>query len=122
MTTGDQTGAGDALGTEELRLVDAYWRAANYLSVGQIYLLDNPLLREPLLAEHVKPRLLGHFGTTPGLNLIYAHMNRAIAARDLDAIYIAGPGHGGPGLVGPSQEGTRETQAALRHRPEGGQL
>ena len=99
MTTGDQTGAGDALGTEELRLVDAYWRAANYLSVGQIYLLDNPLLREPLLAEHVKPRLLGHFGTTPGLNLIYAHMNRAIAARDLDAIYIAGPGHGGPGLV-----------------------
>jgi xylulose-5-phosphate/fructose-6-phosphate phosphoketolase len=99
LTTGDQTRAGDALTTDQLRLVDAYWRAANYLSVGQIYLLDNPLLREPLLAEHVKPRLLGHFGTTPGLNLIYAHMNRAIAARDLDAIYIAGPGHGGPGLV-----------------------
>jgi xylulose-5-phosphate/fructose-6-phosphate phosphoketolase len=84
---------------EELQAIDAWWRAANYLSVGQIYLLDNPLLREPLRAEHVKPRLLGHFGTTPGLNLIYAHMNRAIRARDLDAIYITGPGHGGPGLV-----------------------
>jgi len=83
----------------ELDLIEAYWRAANYLSVGQIYLLDNPLLREPLAAEHVKPRLLGHWGTTPGLNLIYAHMNRQIKARDLDAIYIAGPGHGGPGLV-----------------------
>jgi xylulose-5-phosphate/fructose-6-phosphate phosphoketolase len=83
----------------ELRLIDAYWRAANYLSVGQIYLLDNPLLREPLKPEHVKPRLLGHFGTTPGLNLIWAHMNRAIRARDLDAIYITGPGHGGPGIV-----------------------
>ncbi len=87
------------LNDEELRRLDAYWRAANYLSVGQIYLLDNPLLREPLLAEHVKPRLLGHFGTTPGLNLLYAHLNRAIVARDLDAIYITGPGHGGPGLV-----------------------
>jgi xylulose-5-phosphate/fructose-6-phosphate phosphoketolase len=84
---------------DELRLIDAYWRAANYLSVGQIYLLDNPLLREPLRPEHVKPRLLGHFGTTPGLNLIWAHMNRAIRARDLDAIYITGPGHGGPGIV-----------------------
>jgi xylulose-5-phosphate/fructose-6-phosphate phosphoketolase len=84
---------------DEVRLIDAYWRAANYLSVGQIYLMDNPLLREPLAVEHVKPRLLGHWGTTPGLNLIYAHMNRAIKARDLDAIYIAGPGHGGPGLV-----------------------
>jgi xylulose-5-phosphate/fructose-6-phosphate phosphoketolase len=82
-----------------LERMDAYWRAANYLSVGQIYLLDNPLLREPLLAEHVKPRLLGHWGTTPGLNLIYVHLNRAIAQRDLDAIYITGPGHGGPGLV-----------------------
>ena len=87
------------LGDEELRRLDAYWRAANYLSVGQIYLLDNPLLREPLQPEHVKPRLLGHFGTTPGLNLLYAHLNRAIVARELDAIYIAGPGHGGPGLV-----------------------
>jgi xylulose-5-phosphate/fructose-6-phosphate phosphoketolase len=83
----------------ELRLIDAYWRAANYLSVGQIYLLDNPLLREPLHPEHVKPRLLGHFGTTPGLNLVYAHLNRAIRERDLNAIYVTGPGHGGPGLV-----------------------
>jgi xylulose-5-phosphate/fructose-6-phosphate phosphoketolase len=87
------------LSEQELDLLDAYWRAANYVSVGQIYLLDNPLLREPLTAEHVKPRLLGHWGTTPGLNLIYAHMNRAILQRDLDAIYITGPGHGGPGLV-----------------------
>jgi xylulose-5-phosphate/fructose-6-phosphate phosphoketolase len=84
---------------EELRLIDAYWRAANYLSVGQIYLLDNPLLREQLRPEHVKPRLLGHWGTTPGLNFMYAHLNRAIKARDLDAIYIIGPGHGGPATV-----------------------
>jgi xylulose-5-phosphate/fructose-6-phosphate phosphoketolase len=83
----------------ELAGIDAWWRAANYLSVGQIYLLGNPLLREPLRAEDVKPRLLGHFGTTPGLNLVYVHLNRAIRQRDLDAIYIAGPGHGGPGLV-----------------------
>jgi xylulose-5-phosphate/fructose-6-phosphate phosphoketolase len=83
----------------ELELIDAYWRAANYLSVGQIYLLDNPLLREPLRAEHVKPRLLGHWGTTPGLNLLYAHMNRVITERDLNALYVTGPGHGGPGLV-----------------------
>jgi xylulose-5-phosphate/fructose-6-phosphate phosphoketolase len=87
------------LTADELQLLDSYWRAANYLSVGQIYLLDNPLLREPLRAEHVKPRLLGHFGTTPGLNLIWVHMNRAIRARDLDAIYVTGPGHGGPGVV-----------------------
>ena len=87
------------LPAEELRLIDAYWRAANYLSVGQVYLLDNPLLREPLRAEHVKPRLLGHFGTVPGLNLIYVHLNRAIRERDLDAIYITGPGHGGPAVV-----------------------
>ncbi|MER5266291.1 phosphoketolase family protein [Actinosynnema sp. NPDC002837] len=84
---------------DDLDLLDAYWRAANYLSVGQIYLLDNPLLREPLRPEHVKPRLLGHWGTTPGLNLLYAHMNRAIRQRDLNALYVAGPGHGGPGLV-----------------------
>src|SRR6202140_3428078 len=82
-----------------LRLLDAYWRAANYLSVGQIYLLDNPLVREPLRAGHVKPRLLGHFGTAPGLNLVYAHLNRAILSRDLNAIYVTGPGHGGPALV-----------------------
>jgi xylulose-5-phosphate/fructose-6-phosphate phosphoketolase len=87
------------LDDDELHALDAYWRAANYLSVGQIYLLDNPLLREPLRAEQVKPRLLGHFGTTPGLNLVYAHLNRAIRLRDLDAIYVTGPGHGGPGLV-----------------------
>ena len=87
------------LAPEELRLIDAYWRAANYLSVGQIYLRDNPLLREPLALDHVKPRLLGHWGTTPGLNLLYAHMNRTIRARDLNAIYVTGPGHGGPGLV-----------------------
>jgi xylulose-5-phosphate/fructose-6-phosphate phosphoketolase len=87
------------LSEEELRLLDAYWRAANYLSVGQIYLLDNPLLREPLAPEHIKPRLLGHFGTTPGLNLIYAHLNRAIRARDLSAIFVTGPGHGGPANV-----------------------
>ena len=79
--------------------IDAYWRAANYLSVGQIYLLDNPLLRRPLSAEDVKPRLLGHWGTTPGLNFIYAHLNQLICRRDLSAIYVTGPGHGGPGLV-----------------------
>src|SRR3954462_12879969 len=87
------------MGDDELRLLDAYWRAANYLSGGQIYLLDNPLLREPLRAEHVKPRLLGHWGTTPGLNFVYVHLNRVIRQRDLDCIYVAGPGHGGPGLV-----------------------
>src|SRR5215469_13130644 len=87
------------LSAEELTSIDAYWRAANYLSVGQIYLLDNPLLREPLRPEHIKPRLLGHWGTTPGLNLLYVHTNRAIRARNLNAIYITGPGHGGPGLV-----------------------
>jgi len=91
--------ANEPLAADELRLLDAYWRAANYLSVGQIYLLDNPLLRERLRAEHVKPRLLGHFGTTPGLNFAYAHLNRAIRRRDLSAIYVTGPGHGGPGLV-----------------------
>ena len=89
----------DALSTEELRLIDAYWRAANYLSVGQIYLLDNPLLREPLTLEHIKPRLLGHWGTTPGLNFIYAHLNRIISKRDVDVVNVTGPGHGGPGIV-----------------------
>jgi len=83
----------------ELELLDRYWRAANYLSVGQIYLLDNPLLRDPLTLEHIKPRLLGHWGTTPGLNFIYAHLNRLIRARDLNVLYVTGPGHGGPGLV-----------------------
>jgi xylulose-5-phosphate/fructose-6-phosphate phosphoketolase len=85
--------------TEDLELLDRYWRAANYLSVGQIYLLANPLLEEPLTPDHIKPRLLGHWGTTPGLNFLYAHFNRAIRARDLDVIYICGPGHGGPGMV-----------------------
>jgi xylulose-5-phosphate/fructose-6-phosphate phosphoketolase len=84
---------------DELQKIHAYWDAANYLSVGQIYLLDNPLLREPLKIKHIKPRLLGHWGTTPGLNFIYAHLNRLIKAQDLNMIYIAGPGHGGPGMV-----------------------
>jgi xylulose-5-phosphate/fructose-6-phosphate phosphoketolase len=84
---------------DELRRLDAYWRAANYLAVGQIYLLDNPLLTEALAPEHIKPRVLGHWGTTPGLNLVYAHMNRVIRARDLDAVYVFGPGHGGPAAV-----------------------
>ena len=87
------------LSPDELRRIDAYWRAANYLSVGQIYLYDNPLLTEPLKIEHIKPRLLGHWGTTPGLNLIYAHCNRAIVKFDLNMIYVCGPGHGGPGMV-----------------------
>ena len=91
--------AASPLSAEEARLIDAWWRAANYLSVGQIYLLDNPLLKEPLAAAHIKPRLLGHWGTTPGQNFIYAHLNRAIKAHDLDMIYISGPGHGGPGVV-----------------------
>jgi xylulose-5-phosphate/fructose-6-phosphate phosphoketolase len=95
----DEVIEGHPLSEEELRLLDAYWRAANYLSVGQVYLLANPLLRKPLSADDVKPRLLGHFGTTPGLNLVYAHLNRAIRARDLDAIYVTGPGHGGPAVV-----------------------
>src|SRR5919202_4253545 len=87
------------LNDRELQLIDAYWRAANYLSVGQIYLLDNPLLREPLQPEHIKPRLLGHWGTSPGLSLIYVHLNRLIRAADANVIYLAGPGHGGPALL-----------------------
>jgi xylulose-5-phosphate/fructose-6-phosphate phosphoketolase len=82
-----------------LRRMDAYWRAANYLSVGQIYLYDNPLLKKPLKLTHVKPRLLGHRGTTPGLNFIYVHLNRVITEQDLNMIYVTGPGHGGPGIV-----------------------
>jgi xylulose-5-phosphate/fructose-6-phosphate phosphoketolase len=100
MTTAPTTDNGaNPLSEDELDLLHRYWRAANYLSVGQIYLLDNPLLREPLGLEHIKPRLLGHWGTTPGLNFIYAHLNRLIRARDLSMIYVAGPGHGGPGMV-----------------------
>ncbi len=109
------------LAAEELRLLDAYWRAANYLAVGQIYLLSNPLLREPLRLEHVKPRLLGHWGTTPGLNLLYAHLNRVIRRDDLDAIFITGPGHGGPALVANTYlEGTwTETYPQVGHDVEG---
>ena len=91
----------------ELEHLDAYWRAANYLSVGQIYLLDNPLLRLPLLPEHVKPRLLGHWGTTPGLNFIYAHLNRVIRRRDLNAIFIAGPPCPGPATYSTSRSRSR---------------
>src|SRR5690348_5739788 len=87
------------LSQDELAKINAYWRAANYLSVGQIYLFANPLLREPLRPEHVKPRLLGHWGTTPGLNFIYVHLNRLITQHDLDMMYVIGPGHGGPGIV-----------------------
>ena len=87
------------LSAEELRKLHAYWRAANYLSVGQIYLMDNPLLKEPLLLKHVKPRLLGHWGTTSGQNFLYVHLNRVIKDRDLNMLYISGPGHGGPALV-----------------------
>ncbi|MGH7293978.1 MAG: phosphoketolase family protein [Polyangiaceae bacterium] len=89
----------DAIDDAELAALDAYWRAANYLTVGQIYLLGNPLLREPLRAEHIKPRLLGHWGTSPGLSLLYAHLNRIIRERDLDVVYLAGPGHGGPAIL-----------------------
>ncbi|HEV3418640.1 MAG TPA: phosphoketolase, partial [Pirellulales bacterium] len=89
----------ESLSPEMLKKIDAYWRAANYLSVGQIYLFDNPLLRRPLAPTDIKPRLLGHWGTTPGQNFIYAHLNRAINQHDLDMIYISGPGHGGPAVV-----------------------
>src|SRR5277367_4985632 len=96
-----------ALDPDELRQMDAYWRAANYLSVGQIYLCDNPLLKEPLALTHIKRMLLGHWGTTPGQNFIYAHLNRVIKKYDLDMIYLSGPGHGGPAVVGSTYlEGT----------------
>src|SRR6266481_3509560 len=99
--TGDSSkaAAGGPLSADELRKMDAYWRASNYLSVGQIYLLDNPLLKEPLKREHIKPRLLGHWGTSPGLNMLCVHLNRVIKRDDLNMIYIIGPGHGGPSLV-----------------------
>src|SRR3989441_6836566 len=95
----ESSAATQPLSLEELRKMNAYWRAANYLSVGQIYLYDNPLLRQPLQLEHIKPRLLGHWGTTPGLNFVYVHLNRIIKQYDLDMIFVTGPGHGGPGLV-----------------------
>src|SRR5256714_1637572 len=109
------------LGDDLLRRMHAYWRAANYLSVGQIYLLDNPLLQAPLRVEHTKPRLLGHWGTTPGLNFIYLHLNRVIVARDLSTIFICGPGHGGPGMVANAYlEGTySEIYSAITQDAEG---
>src|SRR4029453_6722856 len=95
------------LGTEELRSIDAYWRACNYLSVGMIYLRDNPLSREPLRVEHVKHRLLGHGGTSPALSFVWVHLNRMIRKHDLDVVFVAGPGHGAPGVLGPAYlEGT----------------
>src|SRR6478609_7114184 len=97
--SGAKAAAAGPLSGDELRKMDAYWRALNYLSVGQIYLLGNPLLREPLKREHIKPRLLGHWGTSPGLNMLCVHLNRVIKRDDLDVIYIIGPGHGGPSLV-----------------------
>ena len=115
------TVAGAPLADDELARIDAWWRAANYLSVGQIYLMDNPLLRESLRPEHVKPRLLGHWGTTPGLTFIYAHLNRAIMQRDQDMLYITGPGHGGPGLVAAAYlDGTySEVYPEITHDEEG---
>ena len=111
----------NALSEQELTRLNAYWRAANYLSVGQIYLLDNPLLREPLKPDHIKPRLLGHWGTTPGLNFIYVHLNRVIKARDLNVIFICGPGHGGPAVVANTYlEGTySEIYPSIRQDAEG---
>src|SRR6266536_4712606 len=109
------------LSQEELRKMNAYWRAANYLSVGQIYLYANPLMREPLKLEHVKPRLLGHWGTTPGLNFIYVHFNRLIKNYDLNVIYVCGPGHGGPGMVANTYlEGTYSEFYSGIQQDEGG--
>jgi xylulose-5-phosphate/fructose-6-phosphate phosphoketolase len=96
---GSKAPSAGPLSVDELRKMDAYWRASNYLSVGQIYLLDNPLLKEPLKREHIKPRLLGHWGTSAGLNMLCVHLNRVIKRDDLNMIYIIGPGHGGPSLV-----------------------
>ncbi len=111
----------ESLNKEELRRLHAYWRAANYLSVGQIYLMDNPLLHERLKLEHIKPRLLGHWGTTPALNFIYAHMNRIIKRDGINAIFIAGPGHGGPAVVANTYlEGTySEVYPAIGQNKEG---
>ncbi|MFC8598923.1 phosphoketolase [Isoptericola sp. NPDC057191] len=116
-----RAGEGAELSADTIDRIDRWWRAANYLSVGQIYLLDNPLLREPLIRDHVKPRLLGHWGTTPGLNFLYAHLNRAIKEREQSTIYVAGPGHGGPGLVANSYlEGTySETYSDITQDDEG---
>src|SRR6201995_4563463 len=94
-----QVAAASPLSDEELHKLHAYWRAANYLSVGQIYLFDNPLLKQPLELKHIKPRLMGHWGTTPGLNFLYVHINRLIRQRDLDVMYVIGPGHGAPAIL-----------------------
>jgi xylulose-5-phosphate/fructose-6-phosphate phosphoketolase len=119
--TNRQHAARHALSERELKLIDAYWRAANYLAVGQIYLLDNPLLRRPLAASDIKPRLLGHWGTTPGLNFVWAHADRAIKQRDLDAIMIVGPGHGGPAAVANAYlEGTWSERYSAVGRDEAG--
>src|SRR5690606_9489480 len=108
---------------QDLQLLDAYWRAANFLSVGQIYLLDNPLLRQPLTIDHVKPRLLGHWGTSPGLNFIYVHLNRAIQKHDVDMIYVCGPGHGGAASVAnTSLEGTSSEVYPAVPQTEAGML
>src|SRR5437773_1750874 len=97
--TSEDTPMANVLSDKEVTLIDAYWRAANYLSIGQIYLYDNPLIKNPQSKDHIKPRLLGHWGTTPGLNFIYVHLNRLIKKHDLNMLYITGPGHGGPGIV-----------------------
>src|SRR5580658_4440223 len=117
--TGDVSKAAAAgpLSAEELRKIHAYWRAANYLSVGQIYLMDNPLLKEPLQLKHVKPRLLGHWGTTSGQNFLYVHLNRVIKKYDLNMLYISGPGHGGPAL--PERLQDRQPHRARAHQPRG---
>ena len=108
------------LSPEQLAKMNAYWRAANYLSVGQIYLKDNPLLERPLTLDDVKPRLLGHWGTTPGLNFLYVHWNRLIRERDLNMLYIIGPGHGGPGLVANTYLGRLLLRNLSPHRAEQG--
>ena len=120
-TLDETTGSVSSLENSELELIDAYWRAANFLSVGQIYLLGDCLLKEKLAIEHVKPRLLGHWGTTPGINFIYAHMNRVIKRNDLNAIFVCGPGHGGPGAVANAYlEGTySETYPAIQQTADG---
>src|SRR5271169_2352108 len=103
----DKSQGGKPLSAEELRKMDAYWRACNYLCVGMLYLLENPLLKEPLKPEHIKNRLLGHWGTSPGLAFIYTHLNRLIKKLDVEMIFLAGPGHGAPGVLGPTYlEGT----------------
>ena len=111
----------DSLSPDTLRKLDAYWRAANYLSVGQIYLQDNPLLERPLTRADIKPRLLGHWGTTPGLTLLYVHLNRLIKENDLNMIYVMGPGHGGPGIVAHTYlEGSyTERYPAIDHSRQG---